>query len=106
MQAFCYDGRRLPTSGGARSFPTGGQSCVKGGVSVGSCGLRMTLGIVSTDGWDCVPALLIDWPEVLEPVGCWVGPVLCVKMTISRRADASEFPLGCHQQCPCTRSRL
>lgn len=28
----------------------------------------------------------------LEPVGCWVGPVLCVKMTISRRADARVSP--------------
>ena len=42
---------------------------VSKGVSVGSCGLRMTLGIVSTDRWDCLPALLIDWPEALEPVG-------------------------------------
>ena len=95
MQAFCYDAQ-VP----AHWWVELGlfllvDRAVSKGVSVGSCGLRMTLGIVSTDRWDCLPALLIDWPEALEPVGCWVGPVLCVKTTTSRRADASEFPLGC-----------
>ena len=36
---------------------------VSRGMSVGSCGLGMTLGIVSAGGRDCVPALLIDWTE-------------------------------------------
>lgn len=84
MFSVMMDGR-LPTSGVELGLFLLVDRAVSKGVSVGS-GPGMTLGIVSTDGWDCVPALLIDWPEVLEPVGCWVGPVLCVKMTISRES--------------------
>lgn len=35
-------------------------------VSRGGCGLRKSLGSLSFDGWDCVPALLVVWPEVSQ----------------------------------------
>ena len=39
---------------------------VSGGVFRGSCGLRKTLGSLSADGWGCVPALLVGWPEASQ----------------------------------------
>ena len=36
------------------------------GVSGGGCGLRKSLGSLSVDGWDCVPALLVVWPEASQ----------------------------------------
>ena len=50
------------------------------GVSIGSCGLRKSLGSLSAGGRGCVPAQLVVWPEAshpaLAPTGYWVGPGL------------------------------
>ena len=40
--------------------------CVFGGV----CQFSMTLGNLSTDAWDCVPVLLVVWPEVSSTGAC------------------------------------
>ena len=34
------------------------------GMLRGSCELSMISGSLSADGWDCVPTLLVVWPEV------------------------------------------
>ena len=36
------------------------------GMSGGGCGLRKSLGSLSADGWGCVPALLVVWPEASQ----------------------------------------
>ena len=54
-----------PPVTGAGSWPSGKQGCVKG-VSRGGCGLKKSLGILSADGWGCVPALLVVWPEASQ----------------------------------------
>lgn len=36
------------------------------GMSRGGCMLRKYLGILSTDGCGCVPALFVVWPEVSQ----------------------------------------
>ena len=51
------------------------------GMSRGDCGLRMSLGSLSSDGWGYVPTQLVVWPEVsqhwsLQAVG-W-GQVLAL----------------------------
>lgn len=66
MQAFSYDGLVPAHWWVELSLVLLVDRAVSKGVSIGSCGLRMTLGIVSAGGWDCVPALLIDWPEASQ----------------------------------------
>ena len=39
---------------------------VSRGVPRFGCGLRMTLGNLSVDGWGCVPNLLVVWPEASQ----------------------------------------
>ena len=39
---------------------------VANGVFRGGCGLRKTLGGLSADGWSCVTALLVVWPEASQ----------------------------------------
>ena len=39
-----------------------------GGVFWGVCGLIMILGILSANGWDCVPVLLVVWHRVSSSV--------------------------------------
>ena len=63
MQAFSYDGLVRAHWWVELGLVLLVGRAVSKGVSVGSCGLGMTLGIVSAGGWDCVPALLIDWTE-------------------------------------------
>ena len=36
------------------------------GMSRGSCGLRKSLGSLSTDGWGCVPTQFVVWPEAFQ----------------------------------------
>ena len=36
------------------------------GVPSGGYGLRKSLGSLSVDGWDHVPALLVIWPDVSQ----------------------------------------
>ena len=36
-----------------------------GGAVRGNSGLRVTLGKLS-DGWDCIPTLLVVWPEAFQ----------------------------------------
>ena len=40
------------------------------GVSRGSCGLRNSLGSLCADGWGCVPACLVVWPEASQHWSC------------------------------------
>ena len=40
-----------------------------GGVFWGVCELSMALGSPSTDGWGCVPVLLVVWCEVFSTGG-------------------------------------
>ena len=42
-----------------------------GGVFWGVCGLIMTLGSLSANGWGCVPVLLVVWHRVSSAVACW-----------------------------------
>ena len=42
-----------------------------GGVFWGVCGLIMILGSLSTNGWGCVPVLLVVWHRVSSTVACW-----------------------------------
>ena len=42
-----------------------------GGVFWGVCDLIMFLGILSANGWDCVPVLLVVWRRVSSSVAYW-----------------------------------
>ena len=61
----------------------------------GGCGLRKTLGSLSADGWGCVPALLVVWPEASQhwSLQAVEWGHLGVKMAISRRAHVNEYSL-------------
>ena len=37
----------------------------------GVCDLIMTLGSLFTNGWGCVPVLLVVWHKVSSTVSCW-----------------------------------
>ena len=37
----------------------------------GFCDLIMILGILCSNGWGCVPVLLVGWPKVSGIVACW-----------------------------------
>ena len=39
---------------------------VSQGMSVTHCGLTVTLGSLSADGWGCVLTLMVVWPEVSQ----------------------------------------
>ena len=41
------------------------------GVFWGVCDLIMILGILSANGWGCVPVLLVVWHRVSSIVACW-----------------------------------
>ena len=43
-----------------------------GGVFWGVCYLIMILGGLSSNGWGCVPALLVVWHGVSNTVACWL----------------------------------
>lgn len=60
------------------------------GVLMGGCELSVAWGTLSTDGWGCVPVLLVVWPETLT----WVGPGLDAKMVTVRRAHTCQCSLG------------
>ena len=67
------------------------------GVSRDGCGLTMTLGSLSADGWGCVPTLLVVWAEAsqhwsLQTVG-W-GQVSVPRRHHVERAHAKEYSLG------------
>ena len=42
-----------------------------GGVFWGGCDLIMISGSLSTNGWVCVPVLLVVWHRVSSTVACW-----------------------------------
>ena len=42
-----------------------------GGVFWGVCDLIMILGILSANGWGCVPVLLVVWHRVSSTGVCW-----------------------------------
>ena len=44
---------------------------LSGGVFWGVCDLIMILGILSANGWCCVPVLLIVWHGVSSTGACW-----------------------------------
>ena len=44
---------------------------MSGCVFWGVCGLIMILGIISANGWGCVPALRVVWHRVFSTVDCW-----------------------------------
>ena len=46
-------------------------SSTSGGVWLGVCGLTAILGILSDNGWGCVPVLLVVWHTVSSTVACW-----------------------------------
>ena len=54
-----------PLVDGAGSCASGGQGHVRV-VFWGVCGLSMTLGCLSADGWGCIPVLLVVWSEVFQ----------------------------------------
>ena len=41
------------------------------GVFWGVCGLSMILGSLSTNGWGCVPVLLVVWHGASSTGACW-----------------------------------
>ena len=43
-------------------------------LSSSSSGVKKTLGSLSADGWGCVPALFVVWPEASQHWSSWVGP--------------------------------
>ena len=56
---------------------------------VGKAVLRKTLNGLSADGWSCVPALLVVWPEAAQH---WSLPGSLVGlMADSGRAHAKEY---------------
>ena len=61
-----------------------------GGVSWGVCELSMILGSFSSNGWICVPVLLVVWHGVSSTRACWslreLG--LSIEMEVSGRAFA------------------
>ena len=44
---------------------------MSGAVFWGVCGLIMILGSLPTNGWGCVPVLLVVWHRVSSTVACW-----------------------------------
>ena len=73
----------------------------------GSSVLGKTLSSLSVDGWDCVPALLVVWPEAsqhwsLQVIG-W-GQVLVRKWQPPRGLMPMSTPQNYHRQCPCSHS--
>ena len=42
-----------------------------GGVFWGVCDLIMIFGSLSSNGWGCVPVLLVVWHRVSISVACW-----------------------------------
>ena len=81
-----------------RHLPTGGWSWVLSlwwagpcQVSRGSCGLRKTLGSLFVDRWNCVPNLLVVWPETFQH---WSLQAIGWVMEASRRAHTKEYSLG------------
>ena len=83
-----------------------GQGCVSG-VSRGSYGLRKSLGTLSVDGWNCVPALMVVLPEIsqhwsLQAVG-W-GLILGPKCQPPGELAPMNTPQYLHHQCPCPQS--
>ena len=44
---------------------------MSGGVVWGVCELTMILGSLSTNGWVCVPVLVVVWDRVSGTVACW-----------------------------------
>ena len=44
---------------------------VSGGVFWGVCELSMTLGSLCSNGWGCIPVLLVVWPGVSSTGACW-----------------------------------
>ena len=44
---------------------------VSSGVFWGVYDLIIILGILSANGWDCVPVLLVLWHRVSSTVACW-----------------------------------
>ena len=71
----------------------------------GSCGVRMTFGSLFADGWACVPALLVVWPEgsqhwILQAVG-W-DQVLLPKWRPLGEPMLRNIHWGFHHQCPCS----
>ena len=54
------------------------------------CDLIMILGSLCSNGWVCVPVLLVVWHRVSSTVACWSlsGAGFSVEMEISGRALA------------------
>ena len=46
-------------------------STTSAAVFCGVCDLIMILGSLSSNGWGCVPVLLVVWHRVSSPVACW-----------------------------------
>ena len=70
----------------------------------GSCGLRNTLGSLSPDGWSCVPALLVVWPEASQHWSLWaVGwdQVLALKCRPPGSLLPVSAPQYIHHKCFC-----
>ena len=83
--------------GGASACPlVGGVGpLVSRDVSRGGCGLRKPLGSLSTDGWDCVPTLLVVWPEAsqhcsLQVVG-WDQVLVLISQARCQPSDAYSW---------------
>ena len=77
----------------------------------GSCVLRKTLSSLSADGWGCVPALLVVWPEEsqhwsLQAVG-W-GQVLVRKWWPPGGLTPMSTPQNYCRQCfcPCSKPQV
>ena len=56
--------------GRAESCHSDGKGYIRGGVFWGVCELTMTLSTLFVGGWDCVPILLVVWPEVSNTGVC------------------------------------
>ena len=65
-------------------------------VFCGGCGLRKTLGSLSSNGWGCVPILLLSGLRLSSTGVCrlLVGPGLGADMWTTGRAHTNQYSLG------------
>ena len=80
---------------GVGSWTSLGRAMSKG-MSRCGCGLKKCSGSFSVDGWDCVPSLLVFWPEVSQHWRLlavrWVQ--VMVPMSKSRPRLYSNLPIA------------
>ena len=95
---------------GAGSCPSAGQGWAKGHV-YRALGSGRLYAVCPADGWCCVPALLVVWPEVSQhwsPQAVGWGQVLVRKLQPPWGLTPMSTPQNCcpHCLCPCSEAQL